>query len=133
MRSPSRGHDMSGPSHRPLAVYNVDYQPSMQYNFHTPDVDNSVSFTELLNSDHRHFDNEVRSFYHEVRPNYLTSPIPFHGFSATSSANDPYGLNREHNTEAEHNTEMEAERFNLRRSRRVRIPRGCGTSHFYYY
>ncbi|XP_073051629.1 serine/threonine-protein phosphatase 7 long form homolog isoform X2 [Primulina eburnea] len=129
----SRGHDMSGTSHRPSTVSNVDYRPSMQYGFHTPYVANSVSFTDLLNSDHRQFDDEVRSFNHEVRPNYLTSPFPFHGFSATSSANDPYGLNREHNTETEHNTDMEAEQLNLRRSLRVRIPRGCGTSHFYYY
>ncbi|XP_073056901.1 serine/threonine-protein phosphatase 7 long form homolog [Primulina eburnea] len=97
------------------------------------DVASSVSLTELLNSDHRQFDNEVRSFYHEMRPNYLSSPIPFHGFSATSSGFAPDNLNRDRNTEIHHNTEMETEYFNLRRSVRVRIPRGCGTCHFYYY
>ncbi|XP_075495904.1 uncharacterized protein LOC142533141 [Primulina tabacum] len=133
MHGPSCVHEMSGPLHQPSAVYNVDYRPLMQYGFHTPDVASSVSLTELLNSDHRQFDNEVRSFYHEMRPNYLSSPIPFHGFSATSSVFAPDNLNRDRNTETDRNTEMETEHFNLRRSVRVRIPHGCGTGHFYYY
>ncbi|XP_073032390.1 uncharacterized protein [Primulina eburnea] len=133
MHGPSRVHEMSGPLHQPSAVYNVDYRPLMQYGFHTPDVASSVSLTELLNSEHRQFDNEVRSFYHEMRPNYLSSPIPFHGFSATSSSFAPDNLNRDRNTETDRNTEMETEHFNLRRSVRVRIPHGCGTGHFYYY